>query len=407
MTAKKTAGRARHGQGSMRYDATRDLWVAQVTVGGKRKTVARKSQRDCQTELDKIISAMRAGEVVTRRVGLTVADILNHWLTVSLPNEIAVSGKGDAPGTVINHGAYVRRLTAVIGTRPVAKLTVDEVERAYAVIATGSDKKTPKAVGDDYLRRMRVTLLRAMKDARRRRVISDDVVRVVSDAMIPAALTAPKGERRALTADEMRRLLTASEPRRLHALFLLALSSGMRPGELIGLCWSDLHLDEDLSGDGPYLEVNHAIQRQANNRFAVVDVLKTEASYRPLELSPTVVAALRAHRLAQNVERLAAKSWPNPDLVFASTRGTVLNPANVRREFADVCKLAGVARIVPNETRHTFATMLAESNMNTCAIVDILGHTTDRMINRHYRKKRKGIVRGSTAVVDQFLGSAK
>jgi integrase len=391
----------------MRYDATRDLWVAQVTIGGKRKTVARKTQRDCQTELDKIISAMRAGEVVTRRVGLTVADVLDHWLTVSLPNEIAVSGKGDAPGTLINHGAYVRRLTAVMGKRPVAKLTVDDVERAYAVIAKGSDKKPRKAVGDDYLRRMRVTLLRAMKDARRRRVVSDDVVRVVSDAMIPAALTAAKGERRALTADEMRSLLTASEPRRLHALFLLALSSGMRPGELLGLYWSDLHLDEDLSGDVPYLEVNHAVQRQANNRFAVVEELKTAGSYRALELSPTVVAALRAHRVAQNVERLAASSWPNPDLVFASTRGTILNPSNVRREFADVCKLAGVAKIVPNETRHTFATMLAESKMNTFQIVDILGHTNDRMINAHYRKKRKGIVRGSTAVVDQFLGTAK
>jgi len=383
----------------MRHDATRDLWVAQITINGQRKTVARKTQRDCQSELDKLIQTMRAGEVVTRRVGLTVADILNHWLTQSLPNEVANRGKGGAPGTLIQHSACVRRLIEVIGKRQVAKLTVDQIEQGYAVIATGSDKPKPKQVTDDYLRRMRVVLLRAMRDAERRRVVSRAVVHVVADAVLPLSLTAPKGERRALTADEMRRLLAASETHRLHALFVVALSTGMRPGELTGVYWSDLHLDDDA----PYLEVNRAAQLQKNRRFAVVPVLKTAGAYRDLELSPTAVAALRAHRVAQNVERLAADSWANPDLVFPSTRGTVLNPSNVRREYANLCALADVPKIVPYETRHTFATLLAESPMNSYAIVDILGHSDDRMLTLHYRKKRKEIVRGSTAVVDQFL----
>lgn len=401
MPAKKKA-RARHGQGSMRHDTARGLWVAQITVNGVRKTVARKSQKDCQVELDKLILAMRTGEVVTSRVGLTVADILNHWLTQSLLNEVAKRGKGGAPGTLVRQSACVRRLIEVIGKRPVAKLTVADIERGYAVIATGSDKATPKAIGDDYLGRMRVVLLRAMKDAARRGVVSRAVVHTVADAQVPTSLTATKGERRALTADEMRRLLKASGPHRLHALFVLALSTGMRPGELTGLYWADLHLDDDV----PYLEVNRAVQLQKNRRFAVVEVLKTSGSYRDLELSATAVAALRAHRVNQNVERLAAEVWPQPDLVFASTRGTVLNPSNVRREYANMCALAKVPKIVPYETRHTFATMLAESDMNTFAIVDILGHTDDRMLTRVYRKKRKGIVHGSTAVVDQFLGRA-
>jgi integrase len=402
MPKTKKDTRARHGQGSMRHDASRDLWVAQITINGQRKTVARKTQRDCQTELDKLIQTMRAGEVVTRRKGLTVADILNHWLTQSLPNEVANKGKGGAPATRVQQSAIVRRLVEVIGERPVAKLTVDQIERGYEVIATRSDQPKPKPISRDYLGRFQDVLLRAMRDAERRRVVSRAVVHVVADAQLPLAKASPakQGEtRRALTADEMRRLLAASEPHRLHALFVLALSTGIRPGEMIGVYWEDLHLDADV----PYVSLNRAVQVQANRRFAVVPQMKNAGAYRDIELSAAAVVALRAHRVAQNVERLAATSWANPDLVFPSTRGTVLNPSNVRREFANLCALANVPKIVPNEGRHTVTTLLTESEMNTYKIADLLGHTSDRMINQHYRKRRKEIVRGSSAVVDQFL----
>lgn len=403
MTAKKKNTRARHGQGSMRHDATRDMWVAQVTINGVRKTVARKTQKQCQTELDKLIQTMRAGDVVTRRVGLTVADILNHWLTQSLPNEVANKGKGGAPATRVQQSAIVRRLIHVIGDRPVAKLTVDQIEKAYEVIATRSDQPKPKPISDDYLGRFQDVLLRAMRDAERRRVVSRAVVHVVNDAQLPLALStsADADKRRALTADEMRRLLAASEPHRLHALFVLALSTGMRPGELIGVYWSDLHLDDAV----PYVSLNRAVQVQTNRRFAVVPQMKNAGAYRDLELSSSAVAALRAHRVAQAAERLAATSWSDPDLVFTSTKGTVLNPSNVRREFKNLCALANVPKIVPNEGRHTVATLLADSDMNSYKIVDILGHTSDRMLNQHYRKKRKEIVRGSTAVIDQFVAT--
>jgi integrase len=293
----------------------------------------------------------------------------------------------------------------VLGSKSIARLTVDDVEQAYKTIALGSDKredgKPRKPAGVAYLRRMRFVLVSAVEDGIRRGVLSDSIGRVVSNANLPRAFAAPKGERRAMTSDEMRSLVEASKTHRLHALFLTALSTGMRPGELTGLHWSDLHLD----ADPPYLELNHAVQRQLDNSYRVVDVMKNAGAYRDIEVTPTVVAALREHRKAQNVVRLAAKSWANPDLVFASRNGTALMPSNVRTEYTKVCALAGVDRIVPYETRHSYATMLTESTMNTYAIIDIMGHTDDRMLNRHYRKRRKGVVRGATDVVDRVLSS--
>lgn len=399
MTKKQTAGRARNGAGSMRFDDKRGLWVAQITIGGKRKQVAAKSQRDCQMKLDATRMAMRQGDVITRRTGLTMGDVINHWLTVSMLSDKRVK----QPGTRLIHGSNGRRWIGLLGSRPAANLTVDDVERAYTAIALGTDKRDGnlprKPSGVAHLQRMSDTLRKAVADGVRRKVLNPSVAQVVADAQVPTGLAAPKGERRALTSDEMRKLIDASSTHRLHALFVLALSSGMRPGELSALHWSDLHLDDGR----PYLEVNRASQVQPNGRYKVVEVLKTSGSYRDLALSPYVVDALRAHRLAQNVERIAAKSWPQPDLVFASTRGTLMNPSNVRREFTAVCALAGVDRIVPYETRHSFATMLADTPMNTFQIADMLGHVDDRMLSRTYRKKRKGLVSDAVEVVDRNI----
>lgn len=395
----RAAKKARNGQGSMRFYPERGLWVAQVTIGGKRKQVAAKTQGDCQRKLDEAVYALRHGVVITRRVGLTMGDVLDHWLTTSLPNDPKVK----APGTRLMHASNARRWKGLIGPRPAASLTVDDVERAYKAVALGTDKRdgkiSRKPSGVKHLQRMGDTLRKAVADGVRRGVLNESVAKVVTTAQVPTGIAAPKGERRALTVDEMRRLLDASSTHRLHAMFVTALSLGMRPGELSGLHWDDLHLDDAR----PYLEVNRASQIQDNGRHKVVEVLKTSGSYRDLALSPFVVDALREHRRAQNVERIAAKSWPQPDLVFASTRGTLLNPSNVRREFTAVCALAGVDRIVPYETRHSFATMLAESTMNTFAIADMLGHRDDRMLARSYRKKRKGLVSDAVAVIDDNI----
>ena len=149
---------------------------------------------------------------------------------------------------------------------------------------------------------MQITLRRAVADGVRRRVVSDSVLRIVDGAHLPIDVCAEKGERIALTPDEMRTLIESSKSHRLHAAVQVALSVGLRPGELTGLYWDALHLDAPV----PYLEVKRAVQRQPNDRYAVVDELKNAGAYRDLALTPEVVDALRAHRVAQNVERMAA-----------------------------------------------------------------------------------------------------
>ena len=220
MTKAKQNTRRRHGEGSIAFDAKRQLYVAQITRDGKRHTVSAKLERDCMKKLDALKADLRRGAVITKQVGLTVGDILDHWISVSLPNDEFSDDR--APGTLTNQRAYVRRLKSVIGHRPIAKLTVDDIEQAYRTIMLRSDRPTvkgkkPTPTRVNYLVVIRSALVRAVKDAERRRVVSDTVVRIVEAAQIPRSLAAAPGERRALTIDEMRALLEATSAHRLHA----------------------------------------------------------------------------------------------------------------------------------------------------------------------------------------------
>ncbi|MEH0934032.1 site-specific integrase [Micromonospora psammae] len=160
----------------------------------------------------------------------------------------------------------------------------------------------------------------ALADAER----MDLVPRNVAKAAKPSALG--RFERRALTPEEAKTLLSVLTGDRLESLFVLALATGLRRAELLGLRWSDV----DLSGRA--LFVRQTLQRTDHGLVFVPP--KTHRSTRPLPLSVLAVWALESQRVRQAKERLAAgEVWSDLDLVFASTIGTAMEPRNVNRRF--------------------------------------------------------------------------
>jgi integrase len=105
--------------------------------------------------------------------------------------------------------------------------------------------------------------------------------------------------------------------------------------------------------------------------------LKTDKSRRALPLPGFVVAALRERRICQLQDRLAAGAdWEEWGLVFASLRGTPLDPKNVTHRFQDVLKRAGVPRMRFHDLRHGCATLLLAQGENLKLIQEQLGHST-------------------------------
>jgi integrase len=158
------------------------------------------------------------------------------------------------------------------------------------------------------------------------------------------------------------------------------LLTGLRPGEAAGLCWDAADLD------GSTITVRRAV-RIHHARPVLTDVLKTTASYRTIGLGQRAVEVLRGQRAAQRVDRVAAPSWTDRRLVFASERGTVLDPANVRRVLRTICRRAGLPEMNPNELRHSAASLMNDAGTPLELIADVLGHSSTAMLDRHYRHR--------------------
>lgn len=169
----------------------------------------------------------------------------------------------------------------------------------------------------------------ALADAER----MDLVARKVAKAAKPPALG--RTERRALTPEEAKRLLSALTGDRLESLFVLALATGLRRAELLGLLWSDVDLPSRA------LFVRQTLQRTDRGLEFVPP--KTHRSSRPVPLSGLAVRALESQRVRQAKERPAAgELWSDRGLVFASTIGTAMEPRNVNRRFEQLREAAGL-----------------------------------------------------------------
>ncbi|MFB7556070.1 tyrosine-type recombinase/integrase [Streptomyces brevispora] len=181
--------------------------------------------------------------------------------------------------------------------------------------------------------------------------------------------TAPRPRRfQPLTAAEARRLLEAARKDRLHALYELALRTGLRKGELLGLHWEDLDLGSGTAS------IRRSLQRTRTGGLTVLPT-KTRASERRIALPTECVHSLRGHQERQEGERnTAGVAWRESGLVFTTPTGGPLDPANMTRRFAAFLSRAGLRRIRFHDLRHSTATLLLEQGIDLVVIKELLGH---------------------------------
>ena len=157
---------------------------------------------------------------------------------------------------------------------------------------------------------------------------------------------------------------------RLEALYVLALNTGMRQGELLALKWDDVDLERGL------LRVRRTLTH-ADKAF-VLGEPKTKNSRRTIMLTTSAVAALRVHlsRQLEEIERMGSLYQPG-GLIFATEAGTIINPSNLRnRSLKPLLKRAGLRAIRFHDLRHTCATLLLSKNINSKVVSEMLGHSS-------------------------------
>ena len=179
-------------------------------------------------------------------------------------------------------------------------------------------------------------------------------------------------EMRPLSLEETHRLFKAARGDKLEALYVLAVTTGMRRGELLGLKWSDV----DLKGGA--ISIRRTLSRTDNGKRIKLGGPKTKKSRRTVRLTPRAIEALKAHRKRQLEEMMEfADLWKDNGLVFTTETGTPINPSNLRqRSFAPLLKKAGLQHIRFHDLRHTCATLLLSQNTHPKFVQELLGHAT-------------------------------
>jgi integrase len=389
-TTKRTRRSA--GDGAVYADTARPgTYVGQVWLHGRRRKVRGKTKTEVLTKLSALKREAAAGVVVDGNARF--GQLASAW------HERTLGNRELSPSSMDNYEWALRVLGHEFGTVRLRQLDIERIEQGLDHIATGmGEGSRGKPVSRRTLKLMRSTLAQVLDLGVRRKLLPANPARQAE--LTPTA--ARTVTRRALTPAEAGVLWENLEGERLGNLWKLMLTTGLRPGEALGLCWDAVDLDAGV------LVVRRAVRRE-HGRAVLVDELKTASSSRTIALPAPAIDVLRAQRKNVAEMKLAAAVWATVDheLVFPTDRGTPWDPSNARDELTAVCERARIWRVRPHELRHSCASILSDRGVPLELIADLLGHKDSTMLARTYRHALRPSADAAVEVMGGLFGSAR
>jgi integrase len=272
-----------------------------------------------------------------------------------------------------------------IGRTTLSKLTPHQIAGLYGDLLRGG-------LAPSTVRQVHAVLHSALKQAVRWNLLVRNPASAVDAPRVPRHRIDP------LSLGQVEALLAEAEQDRLHALYVLAVTTGLRQGELLGLQWSD------IDWGSAELRVRRQLMRGPEG-FEFPEP-KTASGRRVVSLPARAVDALRAHRSRQLEERLAAgAAWHDWDLVFCNTVGKPIEGQNLtRRSFKPLLARAGLPPIRFHDLRHTAATLLLAQNVHPKVVQERLGHSQIAVTMDTYSHVMPSMQREAADKLDAMLG---
>ncbi len=341
-------------------------------VSGRTKEAARLALREARSNADAGL-VFDAGTV-------TLTSYLDRWLEDSVKDTVRQR-------TYERYESIVRvHIAPAIGRVKLKALTPAHVRALYR-------QKLDSGLSPRTVNYVHVTLHKALSQA-----VSDGLVQ--RNAAQVKAPRPEKPEIRPLSPDQARKLIATANvtEARYAALYVLALHTGMREGEMLGLRWDDL----DLESTTPTLQVRRTLsETRTGHKFE----LPKSGKGRSIKLSRKAVEALRSHRARQAQEKLRLGSlWQDNGLVFPTTTGTTTSGTNLLgRYFRPLLKLAGLPPVRLHDLRHTCATILLMAGKHPKYVQELLGHASISITLDTYSHVIEGMDGGLGDAMDEAL----
>lgn len=372
------AQRRGRGEGTIIYRPEKKLWAGVITTGytptgqRRRRWVYAKTKGDLLERVHALRQEAKTGTLAEPN-RVTLAAFLDRWLESA---ELRPSTRA------LYQGAIRKHIAPRLGGVALPRLTPLQIQEALAGMERMAASPAVRALVFRILRR-------ALRDARAWRLIAVHPCDGVPRPRYAPPPIVP------FTPAELGRFFAAARTDRLHALYVLLGTAGLREGEALGLHWSDVDLQNGTA----------TITRQlteVRGHLALTDP-KTPKARRQVPLSALAVEALKEHRKRQ----LAAGYYRGDGLVFSDASGGPLRRSNLRRRsYYPLLEKAQLPRRTLHSLRHGVATALLGEGVPVQVVSAILGHSRPSITLNVYAAYLPNMGKEAAARLDRLLADA-
>lgn len=382
--------REHKGEGKPRKNAD-GSWVQWLDLGyssGKRirKKVQAKDRNAVKRKVAELRRKHEAGIDITKKPQ-TVKALVTDWMDIDFKT------RAEPKSIDTYQWAIDRCIVPHIGDEDAEKLTRKQVQAMLNSLADEGMK--PASIN-----LARTVLSAALEQA----VLDDELLRNVAGQTKPLKVDSSAGK--SLTRDQARALLEAARGDRLEVAIRIALSLGLRRGEVCGLRWQDIDFDAGT------LTVNGKLVYIKGQGLVYGDP-KTDSGQRTLKLGAKLLTSLRWHEIHLAAERMAmGEKWKPSEYVFVSvTNGGPLNPGVFYDAFKKAAKKAEIGSFRLHDLRHSCASFLAAQGYSRKQVQAILGHAnpqiTERLYTHLFPDTLADVGDGVEDYLDETSGTAK
>lgn len=342
-------GRRGHGEGSISLRKDGRYQAAITLDNHKRKYFYGKTRKEVQDKLNRALYEQKQGTLVTGP-HQTLKAHLERWLE-------QVCKLTMRPNTYKSYRSAIHHhLIPALGHIKLQKLTIGDLQAFYA------EKR--KNLKPGSLAIINAALSDALEDALKQGMVARNVAKLVD---LPHA---ERYEGQILTVEQAHKLLVAARGSNLDALLLVALTTGMRRGELAALRWNDVDLERGI------LQVRHNLT-WVHGMGYVEGEPKSKAGRRKIGLTDVVITALKEHKVRQEQASIKmGDRWREHGLIFSNIYGGYLNPGRIWYLFKKLLKAARLPDVRFHDLRHGAATVLLAAKVDLKVVSELLGHSS-------------------------------
>lgn len=356
-----------NGEGTI-YQRPDGRWAAQITIGydpstgkPKRQTFYGKTWAEVNEKITKARYEQQIGALI-EPTKITLGEWLDIWLNNYKKMKIEKTTLGSYDTLIRTH------IKPVIGGIQLRQLQPSNLQAFYNFLQEKGRKKDSGSLSPRTIHYIHTIISAALKQA----VKEGFIIRNPAEATELPKMK--KADVEPLTIEEVNGFLETIKTDRLFPAFCLALKTGLRRGEILGLRWQDI----DFKGKKLHVRQTLVEAREPGEKKKVTLLFKppkTEKSKRTIPLTDDIIKLLKAHKAKQNEEKLFfGKKYHDNGLVFCSEDGKPIWPRNFLRRFTNLQKKAGIEHHRLHALRHTFATLLLAEGEELRNVQELLGH---------------------------------